>query len=64
MPGQDTLLIAGTKGSLVAAIFMHMIYDKNAMLHAILLLTALFFIVLLLIPVLTEADTIGEPYVP
>jgi caa(3)-type oxidase subunit IV len=57
------LAIAATKGSLVAAVFMHLIYDRNAVITGVLLLCGLFFLVLLLIPMLTEADNIGELYV-
>ncbi len=58
------LLIASFKGSLVAAIFMHLVYDKKSVLGMILILTAFFFIILLLLPVLTEGDSLGSPYVP
>ena len=43
------LLIACLKGGLVAAVFMHLISEKQA-IYAILLLTVVFFIVLMLGP--------------
>ena len=44
------LIIAGFKGGLVAGVFMHLISEKQA-IYAILLLTVVFFIVLMLGPV-------------
>ena len=52
------LLIASVKGSLVACYFMHLISEKKLILW-VMLLTAVFFIVLLLVPVFTVADRIG-----
>ena len=49
------LLIATVKGSLVACYFMHLISEKK-LIHAVLVLTAAFFIALLLLPVLTVND--------
>jgi cytochrome c oxidase subunit 4 len=49
------LLIATVKGSLVACYFMHLISEKKLIL-AVLALTVSFFIVLLLLPVLTSLD--------
>jgi len=54
------LVIAGVKGSMVASVFMHLSHEKKA-IYAALLLTVVFFIVLLFIPVLTMADHIGVP---
>jgi len=53
------LLIAGVKGSLVACYFMHLISEKKLILW-VMLLTVVFFIVLLLVPVFTVADRIGS----
>ena len=53
------LLIATVKGSLVACYFMHLISEKKLILW-VLLLTVVFFIVLLLVPVFTVADRIGS----
>ena len=47
------LLIATVKGSLVACYFMHLISEKKLILW-VLLLTASFFFVLLLVPMLTS----------
>jgi cytochrome c oxidase subunit 4 len=53
------LIIAITKGSLVASYFMHLIEERRS-IHAALLLTAVFFLVLLSIPLLGHADKVGE----
>lgn len=58
------LIIAAVKGSLVASIFMHLFFDRNRAIAALLALCLVFFIFLLFIPVLTVSDAIGEPYVP
>jgi len=52
------LIIATVKGSLVACYFMHLISEKK-LIHAVLVLTFAFFVVLLLLPVLTVADGFG-----
>lgn len=52
------LIVASIKGSLVACYFMHLISEKGV-LYWILALCALFFIVLLLLPVLTERESVG-----
>jgi cytochrome c oxidase subunit 4 len=49
------LLIAGIKGSMVAAYFMHLISEKKA-IYAILILTVAFFIVLMAMPSLSHWD--------
>ena len=49
------LLVATIKGSLVACYFMHLISEKKLIL-AVLVLTAVFFVVLLALPVLTHSD--------
>lgn len=53
------LVIASIKGSLVACYFMHLISEKKLILW-VMLLTVVFFIVLLLVPVFTVADRIGR----
>ena len=53
------LIIAATKGSLVASYFMHLI-DEQKGIHATLLLTAFFFLVLIFIPILGHTNTFGE----
>ena len=53
------LAIAITKGSLVASYFMHLIGERKG-IYAALALTAFFFVVLMLIPILGHNDTFGE----
>ena len=52
------LVIATLKGSMVAGVFMHLLHEKRA-IYAALLLTFVFFIVLLFIPLLTILDRVG-----
>lgn len=52
-----TLFIASIKGGLVAAYFMHLISEQK-LIHFILILTFMFFVVLMTIPVLTDFDMI------
>jgi cytochrome c oxidase subunit IV len=54
------LIIAATKGSMVAAVFMHLSHEKK-WIYGALLLTVVFFVVLLFLPMLTTADGIGKP---
>jgi len=49
------LLVATVKGSLVACYFMHLISEKK-LIYAVLGLTAVFFVVLLALPVITVHD--------
>ena len=49
------LLIATVKGSLVACYFMHLISEKK-LIYAVLLLTAAFFVALLVLPILTHSN--------
>jgi cytochrome c oxidase subunit 4 len=53
------LVIATTKGSLVASYFMHLTGERRS-IHAALLLAAFFCIVLIFIPILGHTDTYGE----
>ena len=55
------LIIATTKGSLVASVFMHLAGERKA-IYWTLLLTAAFWVILMLIPVLGHIDHIGEPH--
>ncbi len=48
------LIVASIKGTLVASYFMHLITEKKAILYT-LLLTAFFFIFLLIVPALTNS---------
>ena len=52
------LIVASVKGSLVATFFMHL-KSEHGMIFWILVLCALFFFVLLLIPVITTSDNVG-----
>jgi cytochrome c oxidase subunit 4 len=54
------LIIATIKGSMVASVFMHLSHEKK-WVYGALLLTVAFFIVLMLVPLLTISDTIGRP---
>ena len=49
------LLVATVKGSLVACYFMHLLSEKK-LIYAVLGLTAVFFVVLLALPVVTVND--------
>jgi cytochrome c oxidase subunit 4 len=49
------LLVATIKGSLVACYFMHLISEKK-LIYAVLVLTAVFFAVLLALPVVTHEN--------
>src|ERR1700681_2673071 len=57
------LIIATIKGSMVASVFMHLSHEKK-WVYGALLLTVAFFIVLMMVPLLTISDTIGRPLVP
>src|ERR671936_2643941 len=50
-----SLLVATVKGSLVACYFMHLISEKK-LIYAVLVLTGLFFVALLALPIFTHAD--------
>ena len=49
------LLVATIKGSLVACYFMHLISEKK-LIYAVLVLTAVFFVVLLALPAITHEN--------
>jgi cytochrome c oxidase subunit 4 len=51
------LVIATMKGSMVAGVFMHLSHERKA-IYGALLLTLVFFIVLLFIPVLGYLDRV------
>jgi len=57
------LIVASIKGSLVASFFMHLIDEQRPIFWA-LALTAIFFAVLMLLPVLSHLGGIGSPRVP
>ena len=52
------LIIAAMKGSMVAAVFMHLSHEKR-WIYGALVLTVAFFIVLIFVPLLTVLDGIG-----
>ena len=54
------LIIATMKGSMVAAVFMHLSHEKR-WIYGALLLTVAFFIVLMFVPLLFILDGIGTP---
>jgi cytochrome c oxidase subunit IV len=51
------LVIAAMKGSMVAGVFMHLSHEKRA-IYGALILTVVFFIMLLFIPVLGYLDRV------
>jgi cytochrome c oxidase subunit IV len=57
------LTIAAVKGSLVASYFMHLISEKKV-IYATLILTAVFFIVLMCLPIFAHSDPIIYKNVP
>ncbi len=52
------MFVASIKGTLVACYFMHLLTERGMILW-ILALCALFFLVLLLVPTITIADSVG-----
>ncbi len=54
------LLIATMKGSMVAAVFMHLSHEKK-WIYGALILTIVGFLVLMTVPMFTVMDTIGTP---
>jgi cytochrome c oxidase subunit 4 len=57
------LIIATMKGSMVAAVFMHLSHERK-WIYGSLLLTVVFFIVLMSLPLFTTMDNIGTPIHP
>jgi caa(3)-type oxidase subunit IV len=59
------LIIACMKGAMVAGVFMHL-RDEKRWIYGTLVLTVVFFIVLLLLPVMTSLDGLGTgtPWLP
>ena len=49
------LIVATIKGSLVACYFMHLVSEKK-LIYAVLIVTGLFFVALLALPIFTHAD--------
>src|SRR5687768_3504279 len=54
------LFIATIKGTLVACYFMHLISEKR-LIYAVLLITAIKFVALLLLPILTDSNGFWIP---
>src|SRR5689334_12371048 len=54
------LIIAITKGSMVASVFMHLSNEKK-WIYGSLILTVMFFVVLMCVPLFTTMDNIGTP---
>lgn len=54
------LLIASIKGSMVAAVFMHLNHERR-WIYAALLLTVVGFLILMTVPIFTVNDSIGTP---
>ncbi len=54
------LVIATIKGTMVAAIFMHLNHEKP-WIYGSLVLTVIGFFILMLVPVFTTMDNIGTP---
>jgi caa(3)-type oxidase subunit IV len=54
------LLIATIKGALVACYFMHLISERR-LIYLVLALTVVFFLFLLLLPILTSASGVSAP---
>lgn len=52
------LFIAAVKGSLVACYFMHLLSEKR-LVYAVLIFTVIFFLAVLLGPVLTHLDEVS-----
>jgi cytochrome c oxidase subunit 4 len=50
------LFIASIKGALVAGYFMHLLSERK-LIYSVLILTAIFFAVLMLLPIGTTMDT-------
>ena len=57
------LIIAAMKGSMVASVFMHLNHERP-WIYGVLLLTVVFFVVLLFLPIFTALDSlsIGSPW--
>lgn len=53
------LVVATVKGTLVAGYFMHLLSEKK-LIYAVLIFTAIFFLAVLVGPVLTDLDQISD----
>ena len=52
------LIVATIKGSLVALYFMHLLHERK-LIYWVLTLTLIFFIFMMFVPLVTNADKIG-----
>lgn len=57
------LLVASLKGGLVAGIFMHLIAERKV-IYQLLILTIVFFIALMAIPILSEGNSVARNVQP
>jgi cytochrome c oxidase subunit IV len=57
------LLVASLKGGLVAGIFMHLIAERKV-IYQLLILTIVFFIAILALPLLSEKNSVGRSIQP
>jgi cytochrome c oxidase subunit IV len=57
------LLVASLKGGLVAGIFMHLIAERKV-IYQLLILTIVFFIALMALPLLSEKNSVGRNIQP
>jgi cytochrome c oxidase subunit IV len=57
------LIIAIMKGSMVAAVFMHLSHERQ-WIYGALILTVAFFLVLMTLPIFTTLDSVGTPKTP
>jgi caa(3)-type oxidase subunit IV len=54
------LIIAATKGSMVASVFMHLSHERK-WIYGALILTVIGFLLVMALPILTMMDHIGTP---
>src|ERR1700741_3528692 len=54
------LIIAAMKGAMVAGVFMHLSHERQA-IYGTLILTVIFFLVLMFVPLFTVMDRIKLP---
>ena len=56
------LIIAVTKGSLVAMFFMHLLSEEK-LIYGVLVLTVVFFVALMLLPMGSYLNAVGDSFV-
>jgi cytochrome c oxidase subunit IV len=54
------LIVASIKGSMVAAVFMHLNHERM-WIYGALILTVIGFLILMMVPKFTDMDHIGTP---